>query len=98
MTTYTNAHEPAMTPQEAAMLPAIVPTSPGFLVMPRNESHFVPVASIAPVEEAIQRQGSAAGRAILRAAGVNLPGVSRMGCANRRRVRVEMDCDQICDE
>lgn len=98
MTRYTNAHEPAMTLQEAAMLPAIAPASPGYLVMPLDASHFVPVTDVQ--EASAPRQGSAAGRAILRADGVNLPGVGRMSCARgrHRRVQVEMDCDYICGE
>ncbi|MBE5803376.1 MAG: hypothetical protein E7316_02580 [Clostridiales bacterium] len=92
----TNAHIPAMSLQEAAMLPAIAPANPGHITMPLDKTHFVPVRMTQ--DTTLLRQGSPAGRAILRAAGVNLPGVSRMGCAARRRVRVEMDCDAICDE
>ena len=87
MTRDAHTHVQAMSPQEAAMLPAV---APGHITMPLNESHFVP--AIIPAENAEKRRGSAAGRAILRQAGVSLPGVFPMGCA-RRRIRMERDCD-----
>lgn len=103
MTRYTNAHEPAMTVQEAAMLPAIAASNPGRLAMPLNASHFIPVTMAEAETEATAevRRGSAAGRAILHADGVNLPGVSRMGCrrGRRRMIGLEPDCDDCdCDD
>ena len=103
MTQNPNAHEPALLPQEAAMLPAVAGGNrcPGRLLMPGNPADFRPVptdeadaprkdlrvnmilprweedfrAVEAPREERAKiRRGSAAGRAILRAAGIRLPG------------------------
>lgn len=68
-------HHPAMSVQEAAMLPA------GHFTMKLNESHFVPVRG---VKVSMQR-GSLAGRAVLRADGVNLPGVWPMQCSRRKK-------------
>jgi len=68
-----DAHKPAMSPQEAALLPA------GHFTMQLDESHFVPVRGV----EAPIRRGSPAGRAILHADGVNLPGVQPMCCGKR---------------
>ena len=118
MTQNPNAHEPALLPQEAAMLPAVAAgnRSPGRLWMPGNPADFRPV----PAEEAdtpqrdtrvnlimprreedfrtvespreepwVIRQGSAAGRAILHAAGVSLPGPGSAGSTGvRRRIRI----------
>ena len=67
-------HHPAMSVQEAAMLPA------GHFTMTLNESHFVPICK----EQTPLRRGSPAGRAVLRADGVNMPGVWPMRC-NRRK-------------
>ena len=100
-----NAHEPALQPQEAAMLPATAESRcPGRLMMPGRAADFRPVpveeeatvppgtgrinlvlprreadfcAVEPPLDETPQkavRRGSAAGRAILHAAGVRLPG------------------------
>lgn len=88
MMRYVNAHEPALMPQEAAMLTAL-PAACGNarrtnLLMPRNDSHFVSVD--APVQRAAQpaRRGSVAGRAVLTAAGISLPGVQGMSRGCRR--------------
>lgn len=64
-----HAHTPAMSPQEAAMLPAMNGGSPGHLQMPLNPAHFMPIRRTTAV-----RRGSAAGRAVLHARGVSLPG------------------------
>ena len=87
MMRYLNAHEPALTPQEAAMLTAM-PASGGIrrtnLLMPRDEQHFV--STDTPVQAAViaPRQGSVAGRAVLHAAGISLPGVQGMSRGCRR--------------
>lgn len=98
-----NARSPALTPQEAAMLPAqptnlvmprreadFVPVEaaqedaaatesrPGRLLMPRREEDFVPIPQENDRRTSQTRRGSAAGRAILRAAGVSMPGVGPM--------------------
>ena len=65
------SHTPAMSPQEAAMLPA---AAPGHFTMPLNPAHFVAVET----PQKPKRKGSAAGRAILYTGGVNLPGVQSM--------------------
>ena len=75
------ARSPALMPQEAAMLPAqsaeqTIPRQ-GRLLMPRREEDFVPVQAEAAQPASIRR-GSAAGRAILRAAGISMPGVGSM--------------------
>lgn len=64
-------HIPAMLPQEAAMLPALLP---GHFTMQLKAEHFVP----AEAPQQSERRGSPAGRAILHAGGVNLPGVQPM--------------------
>ena len=98
-----SARSPALTPQEAAMLPAqptnlvmprraedFVPVEaaqqaeaaaqarPGRLLMPGREADFVPVAQEVQRQVSQTRRGSAAGRAILHAAGVSMPGVGPM--------------------
>ena len=113
-----NAHEPALLPQEAAMLPAMGAGNrcPGRLMMPGNPADFRPVPAeeadtpqkeprvnmILPRREedfrAVEtprkecpeiRRGSAAGRAILRAAGVRLPGPGGTGkTGGGRRIRI----------
>ena len=118
MTQNPNAHEPALLPQEAAMLPAMGAGNrcPGRLMMPGNPADFRPVpaeeadasrkdlrvnmilprreedfrAVEAPREERAKiRRGSAAGRAILRAAGVRLPGPGGTGkTGGGRRIRI----------
>lgn len=118
MTQNPNAHEPALLPQEAAMLPAVAGGNrcPGRLLMPGNPADFRPVptdeadaprkdlrvnmilprweedfrAVEAPqVERSEIRRGSAAGRAILRAAGVRLPGPGGTGkTGGGRRIRI----------
>ena len=118
MTQNPNAHEPALLPQEAAMLPAMGAGNrcPGRLMMPGNPADFRPVptdeadaprkdlrvnmilprreedfrAVEAPREERAKiRRGSAAGRAILRAAGVRLPGPDSTGkTGGGRRIRI----------
>lgn len=80
----TCTHEPAASPQEAAVLTAM--NNPGRLVMPLNASHFrVPEQNRG---EPRSRQGSAAGRAILYADGVNMPGVRPMSSRRGRMRRV----------
>ena len=118
MTQNPNAHEPALLPQEAAMLPAMRAGNrcPGRLMMPGNPADFRPVsveeadvpgresrvnmilprreedfrAVEAPREERAKiRRGSAAGRAILRAAGIRLPGPDGAGRTGKgRRIRI----------
>jgi len=52
MIRFVNAHEPALSPQEAAMLPAMCMSgSRGrTFVLPRNEADFLPVAQKQPAE------------------------------------------------
>ena len=118
MTQNPNAHEPALLPQEAAMLPAVAGGNrcPGRLLMPGNPADFRPVPTdeadaprkdlrvnmILPRREvdfrAVEaprkecpgiRRGSAAGCAILRAAGVRLPGPGGTGkTGGGRRIRI----------
>ena len=66
-------HRPAMAPQEAALLPALAPVYP---TIPLREADFRPMHSKCSMQPQIPR--SAAGRAILHAEGVHLPGVTRM--------------------
>ena len=86
MMRYVSAHEPALLPQEAAMLTALPETAAvrrTNLLMPQDTSHFVSVD--APAEPAAQtRRGSVAGRAVLSAAGISLPGVQGMSRGCRR--------------
>ena len=118
MTQNPNAHEPALLPQVAAMLPAMGAGNrcPGRLMMPGNPADFRPVPTdeadaprkdlrvnmILPRREedfrAVEaprkecpgiRRGSAAGCAILRAAGVRLPGPGGTGkTGGGRRIRI----------
>ena len=88
MMRYVNAHEPALMPQEAAMLTALPAACSRSrrtnLLMPGDDSHFVSVN--APVQQPAQetRRGSMAGRAVLTAAGISLPGVQGMSRGCRR--------------
>lgn len=88
MMRYVNSHAPAMLPQEAAMLTALPATAAraGRLMMPVNESHFVPVGTVEEPQPvtSTQRCGSVAGRAVLSAAGISLPGVQGMSRGCRR--------------
>lgn len=93
---FIHAHEPALTPQEAAMLPAMaaIVAAPGNLLIPRQDLNFRAVetaensgAESAGYAPSLQtgdrpRRGSAAGRAVLRAAGISMPGPGgmRSGC------------------
>lgn len=94
MMRYVNAHEPALMPQEAAMLTAM-PANTGRLmrrnsmIWPQQADHFrsvsldaTPVAATASAEAV--RRGSVAGRAVLSAAGISLPGVQGMSRGCRR--------------
>ncbi len=124
MTRWINAHEPAMTRPEAALLSALPPSGPParlltaprtedfrpvetaetpapprmrlinrsvMLLVPRSED-FRPTETAqeqpAPTPQPAPRRGSAAGRAILSAEGVTLPGVG--GACSRRRRRQPM--------
>ena len=96
MMRYVNTHAPAMLPQEAALLPAqgAPAARPGRLTMPANDSHFIPVTEdVQPVS--VQRRGSVAGRAVLTAAGISLPGVQGMsrGC---RRYQDRQQANVVC--
>ncbi len=79
-------HAPATLPQEAALLPALPArksSKPRNLMIPPPDLVFRPVmAEAEPTPKASQaaprRRGSAAGRAILHAAGVSVPGVTAM--------------------
>ena len=67
----TYIHQPAMNPQEAALLPALPPNYP---TMPLRQEDFRPAAWD---EAETPRPRSAAGRAVLHARGVWLPGLAR---------------------
>lgn len=76
-----NAHFPALTLQEAAMLPALQPQPvrprvPKNLLVPSGHLRFLPAAlgSDAAAARPV-RVGSSAGRAVLRAAGIAMPGI-----------------------
>ena len=74
-------HAPALAPQEAALLPAMRQGLPRNLLPPTPTLRFRPAVEEAPAsqpESAPRRRGSAAGRAILHAEGVSLPGVTPM--------------------
>ncbi len=58
-------HAPALTRQEAAMLPALTPPSPGNLLMPRNYLDFRRGALDEAPAPRQERRGSMAGRALL---------------------------------
>lgn len=45
MTRLISAHEPALSPQEAAMLPAMTMIGSGRFLQPRNEATFIPVTA-----------------------------------------------------
>lgn len=103
---YQQIHMPAMTLQEAAMLPAqpegddltaqraveapaetgYAFSRPGRLLMPRRESDFIPIQPYARTSACAAcpyRRGSSAGRSVLYAAGITLPGAAGMaqtGC------------------
>jgi len=51
---------------------------PGRLLMPRREADFMPIPRDTERRVSQTRRGSAAGRAILHAAGVSMPGVGPM--------------------
>jgi len=74
--------EAAQAAESASQAPseAAAPARPGRLMMPRRETDFIPVEAVAPGAGITgqTRRGSAAGRAILYAQGVSLPGVSAM--------------------
>jgi len=74
------AHAPATLPQEAALLPALPArksSKPRNLMIPPPDLVFRPVVAEDASKER-RRLGSAAGRAILHAAGVSVPGVTAM--------------------
>lgn len=76
-------HAPALARQEAALLPAMRRGLPRNLLPPTPNLRFRPAVEEAPasahqVEPVPRRRGSAAGRAILHAEGVSLPGVTPM--------------------
>lgn len=69
-------HAPALSLPEAAMLPALPKEQtavPRNLILPdRRTYHPMPLTGVHPVDH--HRRGSMAGRAVLRAAGIRLPG------------------------
>ncbi len=69
---------PVETTQGAAGNGDAAQARPGRLLMPRREADFVPVPTQETRQTTQTRRGSAAGRAILRAAGVSMPGVGPM--------------------
>lgn len=76
-------HAPALARQEAALLPAMRRGLPRNLLPPTPNLRFRPAVEEAPAsahqaEPVPRRRGSAAGRAILHAEGVSLPGVTPM--------------------
>ena len=76
-------HAPALARQEAALLPAMRRGLPRNLLPPTPNLRFHPAvekaaASTCQEAPAPRRRGSAAGRAILHAEGVSLPGVTPM--------------------
>ena len=116
MMRYVYAHQPALTPQEAALLPALPTSTRGTRLCPNllvagDESSFIPMDA-QPITECgnfaysadgryvswsvngqvyrepqsdwFARHGSMAGRAVLSAAGVSLPGVEGMSRGCRR--------------
>ena len=74
--------EAAQTAESASQIPseAAATARPGRLMMPRREGDFIPVEAVVPGAGITgqARRGSAAGRAILYAQGVSLPGVGAM--------------------
>ena len=87
-------HAAALARQEAALLPAMRRGLPRSLLPPTQPLRFRPAveeasASTRPAEPAPRRRGSAAGRAILRAEGVSLPGVTPMSGIGLARDREE---------
>lgn len=96
-----------MTPtaQEAASLPVMGGLSN--LLVPRPDLVFIPVTpqvaeavetavreTLIQSEEGSPRRGSVAGRSVLKARGVTLPGVSRMSTGGRRvrMIHAEFGC------
>ena len=89
---YINASQPALGLTEAALMPAM-PRMRRPIESPRvaqaPESHFVPVGQfIETPQETVhsQRRGSVAGRAVLGARGIHLPGASPMRPMGGREV------------
>ena len=84
MMRYVYAHEPAMTRQEAALLSALPQRSTSIsrssMLWPHTIEGFI--STTEPEKRAdtnvSTRRGSVAGRAILTAAGISLPGVEGM--------------------
>jgi len=99
-----------MTLQEAAMLPArtagetVAATGytygrPGRLLMPRRESDFIPVGTELEMDAfaAQTRRGSVAGRSVLRAAGISMPGLGSMSHSYYRIPPEAWDgCSNLC--
>lgn len=70
------AAAPALGVTEAVLMPAQTPC------FGENNGHFIPMD--APAPQGIQeRQGSVAGRAVLRVPGIQLPGAGRMRSMSR---------------
>lgn len=106
-----NARQPALTRQEAALLTALPRTSGRVgsrgmnLLMPGEGEGFLPVGqnswptqsgSASSGNAAGQRRGSIAGRAVLSAAGISMPGVMgmRRGCRRFQDRQVWCCCDE----
>jgi len=101
---YVHAHEPALMPQEAAMLTAL-PANTGRLMRrssmlrPQQAEHFRSVsldAAPAALPAETPRRGSVAGRAVLSAAGISLPGVQGMSRGCRRMQERQATAERPC--
>ena len=88
MTRCNDAHEPARTRQEAAMLPAMAKrVNHGRLLMPQDETVFRPVETMTEAAQVSEQPtGSMTGRSVLRS--ITLPGIGCMRSGKRpRRMR-----------
>lgn len=86
MTSDMSIHEPALTRQEAAMLPAIGSSGFSRMLRPERKTDFIPIDfTFADMAGAFARHGCSAGRAVLHSPGVSLPGPEgmRRGCRSR---------------
>lgn len=110
MQRYLNAHEPALLPQEAALLPALPSGTrqtrlrPN-MIWPQSEEHFRAfevgdTVYHVPETPAAQTRGSVAGRSVLAAAGISLPGVTGMsrGCHRHQDQQTTLPCPYALGE
>lgn len=93
------ARQPALTRQEAALLTALPRAGERAgrmnLQYPASRTGFIPVAD-APPQPAPLRQGSVAGRAVLGAMGISMPGVQGLRRGSRAYQDRQTAADHAC--